>query len=60
MPRLKYETSRRVSVYMDDVDDDDRDEIAGMLRGLACAIDGFSPTSPTQRQRGDRPLIFRS
>ena len=46
MPRLKYETtvpSRRVNVYMDDVDDDDRDEIAGMLRGLPAPLMDFVP-----------------
>ena len=44
MPRPRFEakiTTHRVSVYMDNVDDDDKNEIAGMLRGLACAIDGF-------------------
>ena len=54
MPRLKYETtvpSRSVAVYMDDVDDDDRDEIAGMLRGLACAIDGFRADSNMSNDR---------
>lgn len=32
----------RISVYLDGVDDDDKGEIAGMLRGLMCAIDGWT------------------
>ena len=54
MARLKVETtvpSRSVRVYMDEVDDDDRDEIAGMLRGLACAIDGFRADSNMTNER---------
>ncbi|MCY4496561.1 MAG: hypothetical protein OXC14_04685 [Rhodospirillaceae bacterium] len=43
MPRVVVDRQRsnRVSVYMDGVDADDMDEVAGMLRGLACAINGF-------------------
>ena len=43
MPRVVFDRvrSNRVSVYMDGVDADDMDEVAGMLRGLACAINGF-------------------
>ena len=60
MPRLKYETTRRVSVYMDDVDVGDRDEIAGMLRGLACAIDGFRADSNITNDRfwQESPVIW--
>ena len=35
------EYSPRVSVYLDDVKDEDKGEVAGMLRGLMCAIDGW-------------------
>jgi hypothetical protein len=35
--------SHRLSVYLDDVKSDDKDEIAGMLRGLMCAIEGWGP-----------------
>lgn len=35
----------KVSVNMDDVDIDDRAEIAGMLRGLMCAIEGWGSIS---------------
>lgn len=31
----------KISVNMDDVDPADRHEIAGMLRGLMCAIEGW-------------------
>lgn len=31
----------KISINMDDVDPDDRYEIAGMLRGLVCAIEGW-------------------
>lgn len=31
----------KISITMDDVDRDDRYEIAGMLRGLMCAIEGW-------------------
>ncbi|MBK1902183.1 MULTISPECIES: hypothetical protein [Burkholderia] len=31
----------KVSINMDDVEPDDRYEIAGMLRGLMCAIEGW-------------------
>ena len=47
MPRVTFRLAgltKRVSVYMDDVDDD-KDEIADMLRGLACVIDGFRADS---------------
>jgi len=32
----------KVSVYLEGVKDDDRDEVAGMLRGLMCSIEGWS------------------
>lgn len=31
----------KISINMDDVDADDRPEIAGMLRGLMCSIEGW-------------------
>ena len=63
MPRLRFKDgipSSRVSVYMDDVDDDDRDEIAGMLRGLACAIDGFGADANMTNDRfwRESPVIW--
>ena len=33
--------TERISVHMKDVDEDCVNELAGMLRGLACALDGF-------------------
>lgn len=33
--------SPAVTVHLDEVKDDDRNEIAGMLRGLMCAIEGW-------------------
>lgn len=35
----------KISINMDDVDQDDRGEIAGMLRGLMCAIEGWGSIS---------------
>ena len=64
MPRLTFGpakiTTNRVSVYMDDVDDDDKDEIAGMLRGLACAIDGFRADTNMTNDRfwTESPMIW--
>ena len=53
MPRvvIDRERSNRVSVYMDGVDADDMDEVAGMLRGLACAINGFRVVSGMDNTR---------
>lgn len=36
---------KRISINMDDVPQDDRREIAGMLRGLMCAVDGWGRIS---------------
>lgn len=35
----------KVSVHLDGVKDNDRGEIAGMLRGLMCAIEGWGSIS---------------
>ncbi len=35
----------KVSVHLDGVQDEDRGEIAGMLRGLMCAIEGWGSIS---------------
>jgi len=35
----------KVSVYLDDVKEDDKSEVAGMLRGLMCAIEGWGAIS---------------
>ncbi len=35
----------KVSVYLDDVKKEDREEIAGMLRGLMCSIEGWGAIS---------------
>lgn len=35
----------KISVYLDDVKTEDRDEIASMLRGLMCAIEGWGQIS---------------
>ena len=37
--------SPRVSVYLDEVKDEDKGEVAGMLRGLMCAIEGWAGIS---------------
>ena len=63
MPRIRIEgavQTPRVSVYMDDVNEDDMDEIAGMLRGLACAIDGFEGVTNMTNDRfwAESPVIW--
>ncbi|MCX4151983.1 MULTISPECIES: hypothetical protein [Paraburkholderia] len=35
----------KISINMDDVEPEDRNEIAGMLRGLMCAVDGWGRIS---------------
>ena len=37
--------TRRLSVHLDGVKDEDKAEIAGMLRGLMCAIEGWGVIS---------------
>jgi hypothetical protein len=37
--------SPRISVHLDDVKENDRNEIAGMLRGLMCSIEGWGVIS---------------
>jgi len=37
--------SPAVTVHFDGVKDEDRDEVAGMLRGLMCAIEGWGVIS---------------
>ena len=64
MPRIKFaerKESRRVSVYMDDVNEGDKNEIAGMLRGLACAVDGFEALSDMDNERfwTESPVIWK-
>lgn len=43
--KLKHLTKKKpypaLSVYFDGLNDVDRDEIAGMMRGLMCAIEGW-------------------
>ena len=47
-----------VSVDMEDVDEDDINEIAGMLRGLACSIEGFKSVSGIKNEKfwTERPV----
>ena len=35
----------KISINLDDVEPEDRNEIAGMLRGLMCAVDGWGRIS---------------
>lgn len=50
----------RISVNMDDVDRGDRYEIAGMLRGLMCAIEGWGSISGLKNELFDEdgPVIL--
>lgn len=52
--------SPRVSVHLDGVKPDDRGEIAGMLRGLMCSIEGWSRISGLTNELFDEsPVILR-
>ena len=50
----------RVSVYLDDVKSEDKKEIAGMLRGLMCAIEGWGVISGLTNQvfSAESPVIL--
>jgi len=39
------EYKNAINVYLDDVDEGDKDEVAGMLRGLMVSIEGYSAIS---------------
>jgi hypothetical protein len=43
--KIGSEYSPRVSVYLDTVKHEDKGEVAGMLRGLMCSIDGWGAIS---------------
>lgn len=51
----------RVSVYLDGVKDEDKDEIAGMLRGLMCAIEGWGIISGLTNETlsAEGPVVLR-
>lgn len=48
---MEREQTERISVYMKDVEEDDVNEIAGMLRGLACALDGFEGVAGMKNEK---------
>src|SRR3954462_6843449 len=58
------EYSPRVSVYLDGVKEEDKDEVAGMLRGLMCAIEGWGAISGLTNEHfvSNSPVVlpFRS
>lgn len=47
-----------VSVYLDNMEEDEKDEIAGMLRGLVCSMEGFGIVNnlTNERFRAGNPL----
>ena len=51
MLRVRFETTKSINVYMDDVGDEDKNEVAGMLRGLACALEGYKGVSDMTNER---------
>jgi hypothetical protein len=57
---LQVGYSPRVSVHLDAVKDDDKNEVAGMLRGLMCAIDGWGSIAGLTNEKctGEKPLIL--
>lgn len=60
MKITKGPQSERVSVYMSGVDPGDVNELAGMLRGLACSLDGFRADKGMDNQRfwTEEPVIW--
>ncbi len=51
--------SPKISVYLDEVKESDRKEIAGMLRGLMCSIEGWAVISGfTNEKFEDSPVIL--
>jgi len=52
--------SPRVSIYLDDINENDKPEIASMLRGLKCAIEGWGSISGLTNDRfeTESPLIL--
>jgi hypothetical protein len=52
--------SPRLSVYLDDVKDEDIPEIAGMLRGLKCSIEGWGSISGITNEKflEESPVIL--
>ena len=57
---LDKDYSPRVSVHLDGVAHDDIEEIAGMLRGLMCSIEGWGAISGITNDKFDpeQPLIL--
>ena len=53
--------SPTLSIYMDDVKEDDITEIAGMLRGLMCSIEGWSVISGLTNDEFEKnnPVILK-
>ena len=45
--------SPKISVYLDEVKESDRKEIAGMLRGLMCSIEGWAVISGFTNEKFD-------
>ena len=52
--------SPRVSVYLEGVKNDDRNEITGMLRGLMCSIEGWGSISGLTNDKfeAESPVIL--
>jgi hypothetical protein len=61
---VEKDYTAKISVYLDDVKDEDKGEVAGMLRGLMCALDGYAPlsglTNDVMSQEGPVVLRFSS
>ena len=53
--------SPKISVYMDEVKEEDILEIAGMLRGLMCSIEGWGAISGVTNEEFEtkNPVILR-
>jgi hypothetical protein len=59
--KIGSEYSPRVGVYLDTVKHEDKGEVAGMLRGLMCSIEGWGAISGLTNEKfaESEPLILK-
>ena len=58
---VEKDYTAKISVYLDDVEEDDKGEVAGMLRGLMCALEGWGSISGLTNDVMSRegPVVLR-
>lgn len=57
--KIKKEQTRRISVHMESVDKDDVNDIAEMLRSLACALDGYNGVAGMTNEKFGKRNLWR-